>query len=81
MFIWARVKDHQGARTDAFDLGDVMNAKATSFIQSARVCKYVAATGSIDVQLDALTANRTLGVKGVRSSPAHQLYEFHKPYR
>jgi hypothetical protein len=81
MFIWMRIKDHEGARTDAFDLGHVMNAKVTPFVQSARVCEYVAAPGSIDVQLDALTANGTLGVKGVRSSPAEQLYKFHKPYR
>ena len=81
MFVWAWIKDHQGTRTDAFDLGDVMNAKVTPFVQSARVRKYVAASGPIDVQLDALTANRALGVKGVRSSPAEQLYKFHKPYR
>jgi len=41
----------------------------------------MAAAGFIDVEFDSLTANGTLGMKGVKSLPPHQFYEFHKPYR
>jgi antitoxin MazE len=50
-------------------------------VETAGVRKHMSAAGFIDVKLDSLTANGKLGVKGVKSPPPHQFYEFHEPYR
>lgn len=81
MFVGTRVKDHSSVGAETFDFGDIVHANSATLIKPTCVRNHMAAAGSVDVELDALTTNRTLGVERVRSAPAQQLYEFHKPYR
>jgi hypothetical protein len=81
MFMGAGIEEHQRARTKTFDLTDVMLAKPAPLIQSARVCKDVSPTCSVDMEVNRLLADRTLCEKRVRSPPNQQLYELHYPYR
>lgn len=69
MFVRTRVKNHSGVGAQTFDFGDIVHAKSATLIKPARMRNHMAAAGSVDVQLDTLTANGALGVKGVNSPP------------
>ena len=80
MFMGAGIEEHQRAGTETFDLTDVMLAKLAPFVQSARVCKDMSPTCSIDMEVNRLLADRTLCEKRVNSPPNQQLYELHNPH-
>ena len=73
----AGIEEHQRAGTETFDLTDVMLAKLAPFVQSARVCKDMSPTCSIDMEVNRLLADWTLCEKWVNSPPNQQLYEIH----
>ena len=52
MFMGAGIEEHQRARTETFDLTDIMPAKPAPLIQSARVCKDVSPTCSVDMEVN-----------------------------
>ncbi len=80
MFIGTGIEEHQRPGTETFDLTDVMLAKPAAVVQSARVCKDVSPTCSVDMEVNRLLADRTLCEKRVNSPPNQQLYEFHNPH-
>jgi hypothetical protein len=80
MFIGAGIEEHQRARTETLNLTDVMPAKPAPLIQPARVCKGMSPTGSVDMEVNRLLADRTLCEKRVNSPPNQQLYELHNPH-
>jgi hypothetical protein len=81
MFLGARIKHHQCTGAEAFELADVMPAKPAPLIQAARVCEHMTPARSIDMEVNRLLADWTLGAKRVKSPPTEQLYELHDPYR
>ena len=81
MFVGPGIEEHQGAGTEAFEPTDVVFAKAAPLVQAARVSEDMSAARSVDMEVNCLLANRTLGEKRVRSPPNQQLYELHNPYR
>jgi hypothetical protein len=81
MFVGAGIEDHQSTRTKTFDPADGMLAKPTTIVEAARMCKDVSPAGSVDVEMDGLLTDRTLGEKRVKSLPNQQLYELRYPYR
>jgi hypothetical protein len=80
MFVGVRIEDHARAGTETFDLADVMLAKPAPLVQSARVCKDMSPACSIDVEVNRLLADGTLGEKRVNSPPNQQLYQLHNPH-
>jgi hypothetical protein len=80
MFVGPGIEQHQRAGAEAFDPTNVVLAKAAPFVQSARVSEDMSPARSVDMEVNCLLANRTLGEKRVRSPPKQQLYEFHNPY-
>ena len=80
MFFRARVEDHQRTGAKTFELADVMLAKPAPLVQSARVCKDMSPTCSIDMEVNRLLADWTLREKRVNSPPNQQLYELHNPH-
>jgi hypothetical protein len=81
VFVGPRIEDHPGTRTETFDFRDIVHAKSAPFVKAAGMGKDVPTARLINVQFDPLTANGTLCPKGVKSPPAQNLYQFHKPYR
>jgi hypothetical protein len=80
MFVGAGIEEHQRAGAETFEPTDVVFAKPAPLVQSARVSDDMSPAGSIDMEVNCLLADRTLGEKRVRSPPKEQLYEFHNPY-
>ena len=80
MFVGPGIEEHQGAGTEAFEPTDVVFAKAAPLVQAARVSEDMSAARSVDMEVNCLLANRTLGEKRVRSPPNQQLYELHNPH-
>ena len=80
MFFRARVEDHQRTGAKTFELADVMLAKPAPLVQSARVCKDMSPTCSIDMEVNRLLEDRALYEKRVNSPPNQQLYELHNPH-
>ena len=76
----AGIEEHQRAGTEAFEPTDVVFAKAAPLVQAARVSEDMSAARSVDMEVNCLLANRTLGEKRVRSPPNQQLYELHNPH-
>ena len=79
MFMGAGIEEHQRARTETFDLTDVMLAKPAPLVQSTRVCKGMSSACSTNMEVNRLLADRTLCEKRVNSPPNQQLYELHNP--
>jgi hypothetical protein len=61
MFVGTRVKDHSGVGAKTFDFSDIVHAKSAALVKSPCVRNHMAPAGSVDVELDPLAANRTLG--------------------
>ena len=80
MFMGAGIEEHQRPGTETFDLTNVMFAKPAPLVQSARVCKDVSPTCSVDMEMNRLLADRTLCEQRVNSPPNQQLYELHNPH-
>ena len=81
MFVGPGIEEHQRAGAETFDSTDIVFAKAAPFVQAARVSEDMSAARSVDMEVNCLLANRTLGEKRVKSPPNQQLYELHNPYR
>ena len=80
MFVGVGIEEHQRAGAEAFDPTDIVFAKPTPLVQSARVCKDMSPACSIDMEVNSLLADRTLCEKRVNSPPNQQLYELHNPH-
>ena len=61
MFVGAGIEQHQRAGAETFDPADIVSAKPASLVQPARVSEHMASACSIDMEVDALLADRTLG--------------------
>ena len=81
MFVGAGIEQHQRAGAEAFDPTDVVFAKPAALVQPARVSNDVSPACAIDMEVDALPADRTLGEQRVKSPPNQQLYGLDNPYR
>jgi len=80
MFVGVRIEDHARAGAETFDLTDIVLAKLTPLIESARVCEDMSPACSVDVEVNCLLADRALRGKRVRRPPNQQLYKLQNPY-
>jgi len=80
MFVRAWVEQLSAPRADAFHVGGVVRGKSGAFVKFTRVAVHVLSAGLIDVELDHLLADRTLGHERVAPPSAQELDELNDPY-
>jgi hypothetical protein len=80
MLVRVWVEQLSAPRADALHVGGVVRRKASAFVEFARVAVYVLSAGLIDVELDHLLADRTLGHERVDPLSAQELDKLNDPY-
>ena len=81
VFARPRIKDNQRAGAGTSGLSGVMYTEARAVKQAARVREHMPAACFIDVKMNRLLANRTLGSQWMKSTSSQKLYEFGHPYQ
>jgi hypothetical protein len=79
LFARSWIKDNQRAGARTFRLSGVMHTDARALKQLARVREHMPAACFIDVKVNRLLANRTLGSQWMKSTSSQELYEFGHP--
>src|SRR3974377_1710959 len=80
VFARPRIKDNEPAGAGTSGLSGVMYTEARAVKQSARVREHMPAACFIDVKVNRLLANRTLGSQWMKATSSQKLYEFGHPY-
>jgi hypothetical protein len=79
-FVRARIEIRRNARAETSDFRGIMLAVARPFVQSASMLEYVPPPGSVDVEANHSSADRTWRSQRMKPPSAKELEELNDPY-